>query len=57
MEKLYTYTGVHYVGEIVMHREHECIVTHVWNDDGRNGITIKPTGNYGFEIDIYDELL
>ncbi|MBP5311885.1 MAG: hypothetical protein J6112_03525 [Clostridia bacterium] len=47
----------HYVGEIVSHKGHECIVTSVWNDDGKEGITIKPTGNYGFEVDIYNEQL
>lgn len=51
------YTGKHYVGEIVMHGYHECRVTHVWNVDGRNGISIIPTGGYGFEVDIYDEQL
>lgn len=48
------YTGDHFVGEIVNHRGHECRVTHVWEVDGENGISIIPTGNYGFGIDIYD---
>lgn len=53
-----TYTGTHHVGEIVNHRGHECRVTAVWVDDvGRNGITIVPTGDYGFEVDLYDEQL
>jgi hypothetical protein len=55
------YTGEHYVGEIVSHKggdmTHECIVTAVWCVDGKNGLTIKPTGNYGFELDIYEEQL
>lgn len=51
------YTGKHYVGEIVMHRNHECIVIGVWSDDGKNGITIIPTGGYGFDVDIYEEQL
>lgn len=51
------YTGKHYVGEIVNHGGHECRVTDVWDDDGRNGITIEPTGGYGFPVDIYDEQL
>ena len=56
------YTGKHYVGEIVMHGEHECKVLDVWNCEDmtcedRNGITIEPTGGYGFPIDIYDEQL
>ena len=51
------YTGSHYVGEIVTHNGHECRVTKVWVDDDKNGISIVPTGNYGFEIDIYDEQL
>ena len=48
------YFGKHYIGEIVMHGTHECRVIGVWNDDGENGITIIPTGGYGFEVDIYD---
>lgn len=51
------YSGLHYVGEIVIHRGHECRVCAVWNDNGKNGITILPTRDYGFEIDIYDEQL
>lgn len=51
------YTGKHYVGEIVIHRGHECRVTDVWNDEGKNGVTIIPTGDYGFEVDIYEEQL
>ena len=51
------YTGSHYVGEIVQYRSHECEVVDVWSDDGRNGITIVPTGAYGFPIDLYDDEL
>lgn len=51
------YTGKHYVGEIVDHKGHECRVLAVWIDEGRNGITIEPTGDYGFPVDIYDEQL
>lgn len=51
------YTGKHYVGEIVNHRGHECRITRVWFVDGKNGISIIPTGGYGFEIDIYDDQL
>lgn len=55
------YTGTHRVGEIVSHKgggmTHECIITAVWKVDGKNGISIKPTGNYGFEVDIYEEQL
>ena len=51
------YSGEHFVGEIVDHRGHECRVTAVWNDDGINGISIIPTGGYGWEIDIYEERL
>lgn len=48
----------HYVGEIVSHHGHECRVTGTWtDDDGRSGITIVPTGGYGFEVDIYDDQL
>lgn len=53
------YTGAHRVGEIVNHRGHECKVTRVWVDPDvdKNGISIIPTGDYGFEIDIYEEQL
>lgn len=51
------YTGIHFVGEIVRHREHVCSVTAVWTDDeGKNGISIKPV-DYGFEVDLYEEQL
>ena len=55
MENLYT--GKHYVGEVVIHHDHVCRVTNVWNDEGKNGISIVPIGGYGFEVDIYDEQL
>lgn len=54
MEK---YTGKHYANEIVIHRGHECRITAVWNDDGKNGISIVPTGGYGFEVDLYEDQL
>lgn len=50
-------TPTHYIGEIVHHGEHECVVTDVWYYDGKYGITIKPTGNCNIEIDVYEELL
>jgi hypothetical protein len=50
------YSGDHYVGEIVMFRTHQCKVTHVWKDEeGNNGISLIPTGNYGFEIDVTEK--
>lgn len=51
------YTGKYVVGQVVMHKGHECEVVDVWTDfdNGKNGVTIKPTGNYGFPIDIYEE--
>ena len=57
MTSWHGYDGKHYVGEVVNHRGHECRVIAVWKDDGKNGISIIPTGNYGFEIDIYEEQL
>lgn len=51
------YTGKHWIGEIVYHRGHKCRVIGTWSEEGRNGITIEPTGDYGFPIDIYDEQL
>lgn len=49
----------HYVGEIVVHHGHECRVLETWvdPDNGKPGITICPTGNYGFPRDIYDDQL
>lgn len=57
MEK--TYTGTHKIGEIVYHHGHKCIVTDVWvdADNYKDGITIKPIDDYGFEVDIYEEQL
>ena len=51
------YTGNHYVGEIVYHQGHECKVLCCWEYEEENGITIEPTGNYGFPIDIFDDQL
>ena len=57
MTSWHGYDGKHYVGEVVNHRGHECRVIAVWKDNGKNGISIIPTGNYGCEIDIYEEQL
>lgn len=53
------YTGDHHVGEIIDFRGHECRVTAVWvdPDNGKSGVSIIPVGNYGFEIDVYEERL
>ncbi len=53
------YKGAHKVGDVVYHRGHKCIVKAVWvdADNGKNGITIEPLEDYGFEVDIYDEQL
>lgn len=55
------YTGDHYVGEIIdfkgKYGTHKCKITRVWNADGQNGVSIIPTGNYGFEIDVFEEQL
>lgn len=51
------YTGKHRPGEIVSHRGHECRVLDVWCEDGKNGVTIIPTGNYGFEIAVNEDRL
>ena len=49
----------HYVGENVFHRGHPCRVTAVWYDpdSDKTGVTIEPTGGYGFPIDLYDDQL
>lgn len=44
-------------GQIIRHRSHECIIVDVWNDEGKDGVTIKPVGNYGFEVDVDVETL
>lgn len=57
------YTSKHYVGEIIYLKSaeitHECKVTRVWvdPDNNKSGVSIIPTGNYGFEIDVYDDVL
>lgn len=57
--KKVVYTGTHRVGEIVYHHGHKCIVKAVWvdADNGKNGITIEPLEDYGFEVDICDKQL
>ena len=47
----------HYVGEVVTYRGHKCRVTATWIDEGRKGVSIIPTGGYGFEIDVYNDQL
>ena len=54
----------HYVGEVVHYKtssgmNHECVITALWDDPdtGKSGVTIKPTGDYGFEIDVYEDQL
>lgn len=45
-----------YEGQLINYNCHQCKVTETWCDeDGNEGITIKPTGNYGFPIDLYCE--
>lgn len=51
------YTGSFREGQIVTHNGHECRITKTWRVDGENGISITPTGDYGFEIDIYEDQL
>ena len=53
----YVYTGAYCEGDIVTHHGHECRVLEVWNVEGMNGLTIIPTGDYGFDVDIYEEQL
>lgn len=53
------YNGKYRVGDIVKitccEMVHEIQVVDVWNDEGKNGVTIVPTGNYGFEVDLYED--
>jgi len=46
------YTGKYKAGDIVSHRGHKCKVIAVWEDDGKNGVTIMPVGGYGFDVDV-----
>ena len=54
----------HYVGEIVHYKswngfDHECVITSLWTDPdtGKPGVAIIPTGDYGFEINVYEDQL
>lgn len=56
------YTGKYHVGEIVTIKfektgsTHEVKIIDVWTDDNFcNGVTIVPTGNYGFPVDTLEE--
>lgn len=53
------YTGQYKVGDVVKHKGvnmiHECKVVDVWKVDGRNGVTLEPTGGYGFPSDVWEE--
>lgn len=55
------YTGKHSIGDIVYWQGkemvHECKVTGLWKNEGRNGVSIIPTGDYGFEMDVYEDQL
>lgn len=44
-------------GQIIHYKTHECVITSTWEDDGKKGVSIIPTGNYGFEVDLYEEQL
>ena len=50
------YTGKYHVGDIIQYRGHECRVTRCWmvDEDDGNGISIIPTGGYGFGRDILE---
>lgn len=45
------------VGDIVNYKGHECVITARWIAGKKAGASIKPTGDYGFEIDLYLEQL
>lgn len=46
---------IKYIGHAGM--VHECRIVETWEDEGRRGVTIEPTGNYGFPIDLYEDQL
>lgn len=43
------------IGTKFIHRGHEVIVKDIGIYDGEVWITIEPTGNYGFPIDVWYE--
>lgn len=45
----------YHAGDILDYHGHECLVLGEWEDEGKPGITIEPTGNYGFPVDVYEE--
>ena len=49
------YTGKFHDGDITNWRGHEVVVLKTWNVDGKNGVTIRPTLDYGFELDVFEE--
>ena len=55
------YTGKFKVGDVIVicgeRMNHECEITNVWNDGGVNGVTVVPTGGYGFEMDVREDRL
>ena len=46
-------------GQIINYNGHQCKVIDTWYDDyeEQEGITITPTGNYGFPVDLYTDRL
>ena len=32
-------------------------IKEVWNDEGRNGVTIEPVRGYGFPLDVREDVL
>lgn len=45
----------YHAGDILDYHGHECLVLGEWEDEGKLGITIEPTGDYGFPVDVYEE--
>lgn len=42
------------VGDIILYDgTFRCRVTALWSDEGKDGVTIVPTGNYGFPRDVF----
>lgn len=59
LDSVQTYTDPlkYRVGSVINYKGHECVITHRWKDEGKEGATIRPTGDYGFEVDLTIEQL
>ena len=59
LDSVQTYTDPlkYRVGSVINYKGHECVITDRWTDDNEAGVIIRPTGDYGFEVDLTIEQL